>query len=144
MSHLLGSPLLRRSGADHKRQSEKQKQERYSTLYFSSLSHLDPILRGSFSLFLGYAWNEPFVRFSTPERITKVRVRNRNKSDDYLLYFSSISHLVPIIRGSFSLFLGYAWNEPFVRFSTPERITNSAHFIFEEGFFIFRRRKLVS
>jgi hypothetical protein len=50
-------------------------------------------------------------------------VRNRNKSDDYLLYFSSISHLDPIIRRSFSLFLGYAWNEPFVWFSTPERIT---------------------
>jgi hypothetical protein len=36
-------------------------------------------------------------------------VRNRSESDDCLLYFSSLSHLVPILRGSFSLFFIYPY-----------------------------------
>ena len=66
MSLFLGSVIL--SGSQ--RQSEKQSESDILHFIFF-LSHLDPILLGSFSLFLRYAWNEPFFRFCNPERITK-------------------------------------------------------------------------
>ena len=56
MSLFLGSVIL--SGSQ--RQSEKQSESDILHFIFF-LSHLDPILRGSFSLFLRYAWNEPFL-----------------------------------------------------------------------------------